>query len=222
MKTPVSLRQLLEEAPWARLSLVFAAAGFMTFASFLLMTLLISPDDETQSESVSVASSVRLFEFDPAKERPPMRSQPKKLLPMDLPPSPEADAIGLTGWQASTGDRVVFSSVADLVGPIDIQLKLSAPDMPFAPTLVVQPLYPLAAEINEIEGYVLVSFSIRPNGDVSNAIVVESEPDRIFDESALNAINRFRFAPSDQGEVRDDVQMKFLFEIASIYEAQVN
>jgi protein TonB len=37
--------------------------------------------------------------------------------------------------------------------------------------------------------------TIRPDGSVSNAKILESKPKRLFDKSALDAIKRWKFRP---------------------------
>ena len=118
-------------------------------------------------------------------------------------------------------ERPTFGSIADLLGPNDIQLELEAPHSDLMPLYVVQPIYPLSAAMREAEGFVIVEFSVRENGTVSNPQVVRSEPDILFDEAALNAVSRFRFKPREVGGdvVRvDKVQLKFSFNLESLYD----
>lgn len=63
-------------------------------------------------------------------------------------------------------------------------------------------VYPAGAKANEIEGRVVVRYDITLAGTVANAVVVESEPPRVFDDAALNAVRSWRFRPMvDRGEV---------------------
>ena len=107
------------------------------------------------------------------------------------------------------------------VGLVDIQLELNTPNSELLPVFVVQPTYPLRAEMREIEGYVIVQFTVREDGTVAGPFVVESEPEVIFDESALAAISRFKFKPrevnGDPVQV-ENVQLKFAFTLESLYE----
>lgn len=59
----------------------------------------------------------------------------------------------------------------------------------------VEPQIPRRAAIQGIEGWVRVRFTIRTDGSVTNARVVESRPGRVFNRSALQAIERWRFRP---------------------------
>ena len=63
-------------------------------------------------------------------------------------------------------------------------------------------VYPAGARANGIEGRVVVRYDITIAGTVANAVVVESEPPRLFDDAALNAVRSWRFRPMvDRGEV---------------------
>lgn len=102
--------------------------------------------------------------------RPDFRPQ---IAPMDFPAMgvPMAHFTGASMYQPRTGDGDV------------------------TPLVVVEPQWPREALLNGIEGWVEVRFTIGPDGRVSNARVVASEPRRTFDRSALRAIERWRFRP---------------------------
>ena len=55
-------------------------------------------------------------------------------------------------------------------------------------------VYPPAARAAGIEGYVVVRYDVGIDGRVSNARVVSGEPGGVFDESALQAVSRWRFS----------------------------
>jgi periplasmic protein TonB len=67
-----------------------------------------------------------------------------------------------------------------------------------AVTNQVNPRYPPLALRRRVEGYVEVSFTVLPDGTVANVAVVSSEPRSMFDREAVNAMQRWRFAPSGQ------------------------
>jgi protein TonB len=56
--------------------------------------------------------------------------------------------------------------------------------------------YPPAALRSHQSGWVVVSFTIDPNGRTSDVRVVSSQPRRIFDRAAIEAVNRYRFTPA--------------------------
>jgi protein TonB len=46
-----------------------------------------------------------------------------------------------------------------------------------------------------IEGYVTVEFDFTTYGTVENMVIVESQPNRLFDKATMQAISQFRFLP---------------------------
>lgn len=62
----------------------------------------------------------------------------------------------------------------------------------------VQPEYPRAALRNSVEGEVTVAFTVNPDGSVGSASVLSSNPRRVFDGAALDAIRKWKFeAPGE-------------------------
>lgn len=57
----------------------------------------------------------------------------------------------------------------------------------------VPPNYPRAAERRAIEGMVKVSIDVNADGSVAAVNVIESQPAGIFDTSAINAVQRWKF-----------------------------
>ncbi|WP_444914437.1 energy transducer TonB [Microbulbifer sp. TRSA007] len=55
--------------------------------------------------------------------------------------------------------------------------------------------YPRDALEKKIEGYVLVEFTIGINGEVKDAIVLESKPAGIFDRTALFSVSNDKYLP---------------------------
>jgi periplasmic protein TonB len=58
------------------------------------------------------------------------------------------------------------------------------------------PSYPSSALRSRQSGWVVVSFTIEPNGRTSNVHVTQSQPRRIFDGAATDAVIRYRFTPA--------------------------
>ncbi len=57
------------------------------------------------------------------------------------------------------------------------------------------PQYPPTALMREVEGYVEVLFDVMEDGTVQNPRVIDSQPARVFDRAAVNAVARWRFQP---------------------------
>ena len=205
---------------------VACAAGLATLACFYLMFFLIANELNGSKVAEPVAQITPEIAEALEEERPePQRQKPERMMPIDPPPDPTADPINKNAWVALKAERPTFGSIADLLGPTDIQLELEAPHSELFALNVVQPIYPLSAAMREIEGFVVVEFSVRENGTVSNPVVVQSEPEVLFDEAALNAVAKFKFKPREVGGdlVRaNNIRLKFSFNLESLYAVPEN
>jgi len=76
---------------------------------------------------------------------------------------------------------------------------------------VEAPEYPRGAERRNVEGYVVVSYSIDASGSVVGAEIAEAQPEGIFDRSALRAVERWRF--SEAASQTDGHQTRLNFEL---------
>jgi TonB family protein len=56
------------------------------------------------------------------------------------------------------------------------------------PTTPLRVVYPSVAADNKVQGYVIVEFMLQPDGRPSQPTVTESNPPRIFDASAIDAV----------------------------------
>ncbi|MEL7450246.1 MAG: TonB family protein [Pseudomonadota bacterium] len=81
-------------------------------------------------------------------------------------------------------------------------------------TRYVAPNYPLIAERRDVEGSVLLEFTLTVEGLVRDIEIIESEPRKVFDRSATTALARWEFEPyevaGEPQEVRVRVDMSFV------------
>lgn len=205
-------------------SIKFASISLAALATtclcFYLMLFLISRELAPEIEIDPIATVSPTVSTREEEKREPVRERPKKVLPLEPPPAPDGHGSSKPVAPRPEADQPVFGNLADLISPDETRLELSAPHSDLAPLYVVQPIYPLSAAMKEVEGFVVVEFSVQENGRVLNPIVVNSEPRVLFDQAALNAVSRFRFKPREVGgdPVRvDNVQLKFSFSLESAY-----
>lgn len=81
-----------------------------------------------------------------------------------------------------------------------------------APTLLSSPppRYPVMALRRRLEGDVTVAFTVRADGSVGDARVLSASTPEVFDEAALAAVARWRFAP---GVAPQDVRRVLQFRL---------
>lgn len=63
------------------------------------------------------------------------------------------------------------------------------------PLVRFPPEYPMAALANRIEGFVILRFTVTESGSVADPEVIRSQPQGIFDRSAIRAVLRWKYQP---------------------------
>ncbi|MEC9318496.1 MAG: energy transducer TonB, partial [Pseudomonadota bacterium] len=88
-----------------------------------------------------------------------------------------------------------FSADVSASADIGNGASLQASDGEYLPIVKVQATYPRRALQRGIEGYVVVEFTVTKQGSVKNPVVVEAEPQGIFEDSAMEAVLKFKYKP---------------------------
>ena len=76
----------------------------------------------------------------------------------------------------------------------------------------VAPKYPRSAQRRNVTGSVDVAFTILENGTVTDVVVLDSTPGRIFDQAAIDAVTKWRFEPPGPAAKRTAVRLAFNLE----------
>ena len=77
------------------------------------------------------------------------------------------------------------------------------------PIVRIEPKYPITAVEQGIEGYVQLSFDLEFNGSVSNVQVVKAYPSDIFNDQAIIALKKWRYASEGRVVKGNVVQLDF-------------
>jgi len=79
----------------------------------------------------------------------------------------------------------------------------------------VPPVYPREAERQGTRGWVDVEFTIAPDGSTQDVVVRNSQPQRTFDQAAVDAVKRWRFEPvvRNGAAVPQRAAMRIRFEL---------
>ena len=210
------LQLAMQEAPYQVKFLILASAALAATAiCFLLMFLLVTTElgRPTPQELVQIDAPLSMETAD--LERPEARKKPEKRLPTALPEGMEL-LPEMPKADISRSELPTIGSLADLLDLSAADMELSPPVKALVPMYVVRPTYPFKAVMKEIEGFVLVEFTVRENGTVVNPVVLASEPGDLFDDAALSAISKFKFQPREVGGdaiAAEGVQMRFAFKL---------
>ena len=74
-------------------------------------------------------------------------------------------------------------------------------DRPLQLSSGAAPIYPPQAQVQAVEGKVIIQYDVTDQGIVINAVVIESSPGQVFDAAALQAVTSWKFTPARQGGV---------------------
>jgi protein TonB len=174
-------------------------APFAVVAGALLSTALFL----TLWQLVSVP-----FDVPPLEEAPRIQFSPTRVMTPVVPPRPpKAQPEPPKIIPAPPGPGVPSEPIRPIprepttvIRPPRTALPLGA-DREAAPIIRVDPDYPPRARENGIEGWVQVRFTVTAAGTVRDALVVASQPARVFDGAALEAVARWRYNPRVDGGV---------------------
>jgi protein TonB len=118
--------------------------------------------------------------------------------PAGMPPAPVAPAASTP--PAPSSPAIPRVAAADTPPPpVPAAAPAAEPPMRVAPALRLvqdaQPRYPARALDRRLDGRVELMFTVRPDGSVADLRVVDAQPAGVFDQAALQAARRWRFAP---------------------------
>lgn len=83
------------------------------------------------------------------------------------------------------------------------------------PVTRIEPLYPVEAAAQGIEGSVILSFDINTDGSVSNAKIVESNPEQVFDRTSKVAVEQWTYKPMKEKQTGILVQLDYKMDESS-------
>ncbi len=112
---------------------------------------------------------------------------------------PGAAGDGAAGSGAGNGGN--SSATGTGGGAFPKELDFRQVDTPPAPIRKVEPEFPLEARRMGIAGKVVLKLLVKKDGSVDKASVIDAAPKGIFEDSALEAIKKWKFSP---GRYRGD------------------
>lgn len=178
--------------PVAMLAGIATAVGLLG----LMQTLITGQEIGINREVVPLIEFVRL------KREPETRTR-ERTLPQP-PPEPQTlprpRAVVQHAIETPLLPVPEFSMQLDVVpelagGVYPGILRSAEPDRDFIPVSRIPPQYPYQATRRRIEGWVRLSFRVTETGTVEDIVLLESEPEGIFDRAAMRAVSRWTFQP---------------------------
>jgi len=130
------------------------------------------------------------------------------------PPMPDTSSDDL----AKPGQIQLNIANVNISNHLDIKggLGFDQIDGDYLPLVKVAPAYPRRALRRGLEGWVIVEFTVDSTGKVVQPVVIESEPNNVFDNAAIKAVLRFKYKPrvvNDKPVEVAGVQHKISFQL---------
>lgn len=197
----------------------YGLAGFLAITMTLIllwgMQAIISGGNDVMTDAPkgNVLDFIRLKKEEALvkKERKPQK-----------PPKPKEPPPPMQQPQMQQANPNATARVANFTADVKMDaglsggLSLDSGDGDYLPIVKVAPVYPRRAQARGIQGYVIVEFTVDKTGAVSNPVVIEAEPESIFDQAALDAASKFKYKPrvvDGEPTAVAGVQNKMTFEI---------
>ena len=132
------------------------------------------------------------------------------------PPAPEIPRMAAVSSSVDSNVMMLNPNLDPRGAMQGINIGAGGSDRDVIPLVRVNPDYPQRALRRNIEGWVVVQFTITPAGTVKDPKVVDADPKGLFEEAALKAIARWRYNPKvveGQAVERVGVQTLIRFEL---------
>lgn len=186
---------------------ITSSAVATTFSLFYVMQGLVMNDelqiDETQPQRL--IPNIQMPDEPPKPRTIDRIPKPKKALPPPhrRKPSPPVNPNSGNG------------SITAMVPPIlpkgePVTLQFAQMDGDRMPLVRVAPEYPRRCAERGISGWVMLQFDVDEYGAVENPSVIDADPSRCFNRSALKTIMRFKYKPTIlNGQARPSTGVRF-------------
>ncbi len=181
---------------------LLGAAVFAALSLFWFMNVLVRNDGifEKPDRSHAYLNFVRIDPADDDVQTKDRRIPEPPPPPEEAPDTPDFSAdIDTVNANLNMNMPTIGIPVGDGQGPylgtLTAGQGLAGFDTDVIPVVRVAPAYPRRAKQARIQGWVTMEVLIRPDGTVSNAKVMESDPPRLFDDAAIAAMQRWKFRP---------------------------
>ncbi len=92
-------------------------------------------------------------------------------------------------------------------GDIPKVFQVGQLDSNLIPLVRIPPMYPMRARRRGIEGWVKVRFIVNTRGNVAHIIILEAQPERIFNEAVRQCLRQWRFRPGTVGGMVVDAEV---------------
>jgi len=205
-------RHVPRRSPWTIAGSALAHAAVL--AALLIIPILSALDDFVLHADESMTFVMPTVTMPRTPPRPHLPSEPAApALDPNLAPTTAPDHVTTPATVApGSGNRTIPDGFRVGGGPpsfgtdpavVSLVPPPAPPPVPVRPggdlkaparTMYVPPVYPSIARTARVEGSVILEATIDETGTVRNVRVIRSQP--LFDQAAIDAVTRWRYAPT--------------------------
>ena len=184
----------------------FYATTFMLFGTALVMGTIVLINDSQDNLKDAKSAQTADIKFD--RKKPKAKQEVRKPKPKPKPKrtrtAPPAPLLGLNSQLSGLDLGLPDFSMeglagldGDILGGAD-GVVMTDETVDQSPRAVYQSpmIYPPRARAKGIEGYVVFSLLIGITGEIEQIKIVESVPEGIFDDVAMQGVNSWKFEPA--------------------------
>ncbi len=177
-----------------RVLFVIPQAGVVTLLLLLMMAGLI----EFSGQAAPPRERIRLpdIHMPELRETLVQRIEKPDRPEFEAPPPPELPRQHFAAVDADVPlGRPMASGRLQAQLELDIGGGFEAVDGEYLPIVKIAPQYPRRALNRGIEGYVVLEYTVTPQGTVRDPRVIEADPDGVFDKVAIESALRYKYRP---------------------------
>ncbi len=160
--------------------------GLLLLMHFLIASNLKAPEDVVAIKIPDIVMPERQIETKYDTKKPDKPDEPEEP-PPELP-EPEYQPTDLSESAISISMNMDANINIGGIGGF-------SSDGEFLPIVKVAPQYPRRALSRGIEGYCTVEYTVTKSGSVRDPVVVDAQPEGIFDRASVQAALKFRYKP---------------------------
>ena len=183
-----------------RYSSIFCFSLFISVLIFYFMSVLISSGKASYDKN---RSEINInFLLNESIDQLELRSRRRPEKPKEREPPPESPKLKVK--QTEIQKPEMLSSLPPLQLPDHLQsgeeggIGVSGAanrNREVTPIFRVNPIYPRQAALRNIEGFVILQFDIKKNGETDNISILQASPPQMFNSSAVQALKRWKYKP---------------------------
>ena len=202
---------------------IFGMAATMLLVLFMISMVQSQPISPPKKPTVEFElENFQPPEPEPLKVTPEKREMPEKpvkvsqptitsIPPLDVPSTPQPNPIAIDLPKLAVVNKPTFSTIAsEKPGP--------SGDSNATPIVQIEPRYPTNMAASGQEGFVLLEYSIKADGSVTDVKVIDAQPKKVFNREAKRALSKWRYRPKlEQGKAvaQQGLTIKLEFKLES-------